>query len=677
MTEPVIVRWGGGLAGFAPNPDPDHPEPPELVERAAELVHTLVGQPHTETVDFRRWPIWGLLRDRTMWCFTVQGRGGGFGRAGVCEFLFLPGDWHPARAWRTGLAKVGADGRLTRGGDRPPFDLTPARPAVVAALTGLAAGRRKLALDGEPHEVAAVIAALLTVLPVAVAAERFWITYPVKPPVAAGAVATGRWPADLARERDADRLLAWLDNEDEPSPLPEKEREAVEWMADRALENTAVERYRDAPSMREFVDAVVRDELDVDVEDVPHLLRQDPVRLLRGAGPEVARTWARYRPVEAIGELLHGLPDTKLRGMLFDGVLEASVTTCPGLFPPTPEGSLAGWHDLLADLLRWKYPAKSAVAQFVREYLCVPGGPLESPEARVQATGWLRRLGLTAEDPGLEDLFPMPVEDIAAELEQRGRLSEPHKRRLLHAADPVGVLRAVLDHLPRPSPKAAVSMLQAVPDEPRRRTLLSEMLEAMRRGGDHDDAISRWLTDVVRSWPTSDSGLVVDVGARLLNDARQVDSGFLREVLRFVAAGQPAGLSALVGEAGSRLGAGGQADLARRPVPVGAGPENPVGEQAVGRYSFPDEQKPQPKRQLRRRRTPSRPKPRKRDRGDETVRGEAPRATPVAEIEATGRTGGRRAGVGALGEHLPAIVVWLLLLVTVLTAAALVFTLVN
>ncbi|WP_432989153.1 hypothetical protein [Dactylosporangium sp. CA-233914] len=156
-------------------------------------------------------PVWTLLHLNpdpygSMWCFVEQGRGGAFASDGGCRVSFAKlGRHHPADVWRAGrdLAWTAAP--------RTEPDLRLARDVLAA----IAAERNRIGLPAAAGSNAALVEAVLSVLPARVAAGWVWSTHLFGV---------------------ADRFVAGrLDDEDRgPAPqLPPQYGPALDWLAER------------------------------------------------------------------------------------------------------------------------------------------------------------------------------------------------------------------------------------------------------------------------------------------------------------------------------------------------------------------------------------------------------------------------------------------------------------
>lgn len=538
MTEHVVVEWGdksGG--GFVPYTDPRRGAPPgpAFVKVAHDMQDDVVHQPPDDARDNDRFPVWGLqqvdVEDHgPHWCFTVQGRGGTFGRAGSCQYLFVPAGADPAEVWAYGVALVGPDGRL----GHEPHGVVSAVDSerLVGPLTALAQRRRRIALAGDPAEVAAVIGSLVRVLPSAVVAEHIWMTYPMTPPVMDKRPSvTGQWPAEQADSQSARGVARWLESDPDevPETLPPRAEEAIRWLAHLAADGRRDHRHRDQPSLRALLDLVIAEELGITEADIGRLVQAHDPRLRDGTNPEMVRRWASRQSDAAIGALLRN-PPSWLEAMLFEGVLQAQLLAengrNPARFPPAQ--APARWHDRIADLLRARYQNRAELVRFVRDHVTGPGKPLGSADLVHHHRKWLERVGISSTDPST-GIFPVPVKEIAASLGQSGRILPVHQEFLRAAPDPVEAIRSVVGRMSEMTAPAA-AVLMAVPEDEADMCRVLRML--LKQTGSRVN-VSDWLDQVVRA-ATSErvKDAVITVGIEHLGkQPGQLPDAFLASVL--------------------------------------------------------------------------------------------------------------------------------------------------
>ncbi|MET8758766.1 hypothetical protein [Lentzea sp. NPDC004782] len=562
MTEHVVVEWGdksGG--GFVPYTDPRRGAPPPraFVKVAHDLQDDVVHQPPDDARDNDRFPVWGLQQVEVedhgpQWCFTVQGRGGAFGRAGSCQFLFAPAADNPAEVWAYGAKLVGVDGRL--GLAARPVTLPPvAAESLVGPLTALAQRRRRIALTGDPTEVASVILHLISALPDAVVAEHIWMTFPLNIPILDQRPSvTGQWPAEQSDNLNARQVARWLepDPAEEPEPLPPRADEAIRWLARTVTTRRLDAGYRAHPSVRVLLETIIASELDITEADIGRLVHAHDRRLRDGLNPDLVRRWAGQQPNAAISELLR-LPPSWLEDELLEGLLEAQRHAEPGQNPAKfpPANATRGWHERLANLLRARCPERDGLLQFVREHVTAPGKPLGTPELVLQHRVWLEHLGVPPGDPSV---FGVPVKEIASALARSGRISAAHRDTLRAAPDQIGALKKVVQRMPEVTADHAAVLMTVPDEEDGMRQVLEIVLEHNRH---RDERAATWLAEVVqRATSGRVKRAVVTAGVGHLGrfQAGPLPAAFLSCVLQHWSDGEDDPASArLLRDAASRL----------------------------------------------------------------------------------------------------------------------------
>ncbi|MFD4676137.1 hypothetical protein ACFWNN_40875 [Lentzea sp. NPDC058450] len=351
MNEFVLVEYGdrknGG--GFIPYVDERWPAPPPAFVSAAEnLVRGNVPPPPEKTVyDGHHHPMWSLrlvdVEGEPHWCFAVQGCGGAFGRSATCQFLFVSADFPPHLLWSRASACVRPDGLLAHPDvvgiahmPRPPVSAH----AVLVGLRGLFSGDSRIVLPGSAVDVAALIGALLAVLPLVVVARHVWSTYLVRRPVRdPRSIVTGRWPQELPGANPA--LQHWMERAPDRAYPPVRHPQAdevVDWLVGLAVNgNELPPSYVTQPDVEALSELVAVQQLDFDRTDVPRLLDAGDDRLTFGRGRALLAEWVADSPVQAITRLVRGL-DEAHEHAVFDTVLDVHQRAAPGanlaLFPP-------------------------------------------------------------------------------------------------------------------------------------------------------------------------------------------------------------------------------------------------------------------------------------------------------------------------------------------------------
>jgi len=506
MSDYVLVEYGdleGG--GFVPYVAEGRPEPPAPFTAAAtRLVQNNVPQPPEPDDDGHRHPLWSLrvvdVEAERHWCFAVQGRGGAFGQAGMCQFLFAPVTAHPGDLWHDAVGLVRPDGRLAHPGAGPGTGHW-RRPReadrVRAGLAGLFAGEAKVVLDGEPLDVAATVGALLSVVPAAVARERVWSTCLVRRPTQDNRpIVTGHWPDALPGGNEG--LRSWLKRPAERgAPVAHARAEqVVDWLAHRgALGERLPDHLAELPDLDALTAAVVRTELDFELPDVGGMLALHDQRLLLGRGLELLGEWVAHNPLQAVRHLVDPLPAAHEHAV-FDALLDEHVQAAPGanpaLFPPAAS-VVPGWAEKLVPLLKGRF-THGQLVDFVRDYLIAPGRPLHGADAYLAHEGWLTSLGVPPGDPSL-GIYEVPTRLIAEELGRTGQLSATGRRFLLGAVDPVGEAKRVVDQHATAPPAVVAELIGLFDDRARIAAVLDHALDRGLPGGGHRWA-EEWLAEV-------------------------------------------------------------------------------------------------------------------------------------------------------------------------------------
>ncbi|GAA3883087.1 hypothetical protein GCM10022243_54630 [Saccharothrix violaceirubra] len=525
MTEFVLVEYGdleGG--GFVPYVAEGRPAPPAPYTAVATKLLTNVPQPPEPADDGFRYPMWSLRRvdvdGEPHWCFAVQGRGGAFGQAGMCQFLFAPAAFNPATLWYGAVRLVRADGRLVHPEAGEPSD-TWLRPVsaerLSGALTALFAGDSKVVVDGGPVDVAATIGALLSVVPLSVVDGYVWTTCLVRRPVQdSRPLVTGRWPEELPGGNAG--LRSWLDRAPEKPGTPvahPKTPEVVAWLTDLGARDLSLpEEYAAAPTLADLAELIATKQLDIDPADVPHLLAKDDPRLAIGRGRELVSRWAADDPAGAITRLV-GSPklSPQLTEILFDSLLDAHVHAAPGtnpaLFPPAAK-AVAGWEAVLTRLLRDRFEDRPRMVEFVRDYVIAEGRPLHDGDAQLAHGRWLTALGVSPDDPA-SGIYPVPTARIVAEIRERRSLGSVGRAFLAAAADPVAQVRVVLDGLDSVPPVVAAEFVALCPDDRQAGEVLTYALDrGQARAG--VAWAEKWLLEVHDRVEAGRRGVVLDTG---------------------------------------------------------------------------------------------------------------------------------------------------------------------
>jgi hypothetical protein len=510
VIEKTFVEWGNPIAGsgFVPFDDPKR-EPAGKPFRitAEDLLSGPLGQPPPGTAGNDRHPAWSLHQVNVNgvgphWCFAVQGREGAFGLAGSCQFVFVPIKADPVDVWRECTRLVGPDGRLRY----QPHDRTPAAPPeppslVEKAMTALARGRRRVAVDADPAAVAATIECLLRVVPIEVVQAYLWTTWLLKHPVVGDLpLVAGRWPDEFRDTPAAIPVARWLARPvAEPNrKLPFRGAEAIAWLTEAALSGRPEAQHYRARShdMIGLLDAVARDDPGLRLDDVPGLVETGSPKLSHGEGRKLTVLWAEKQPEKAIASLVTHRVDGELAAVLMDGLLDAHVRAGSGknpvFFPPAAEPH-PGWHSYLAEALRTRF-GHPDLLEFVRNYLVAAGRPLADRGVRAQWRHWLTLLGVSQ----MLGIFPVPTESIIEDLTRSGQISSQSKQLLRSATDIEGELNRVIDLKEKITPDEGAELLLCAADVGQSDATVWELAKHMLEHNGHD-ASERdgWLGQVI------------------------------------------------------------------------------------------------------------------------------------------------------------------------------------
>ncbi len=472
MTDYVLVEYGdleGG--GFVPHVADDRSAPPAAYTAVATKLLTNVPQRAEPADDGHLHPMWSLrhvdVDAAPHWCFAVQGRGGAFGQAGMCQFLFVPGSHDPATFWYEAVRGIRADGLLEHPDVAEPADrwIRPVDPdRLSAALTALFADAQAVVVDGGPVDVAATLNALIALLPLDVVRRHVFSTYLVRRPVRdPRPPVTGRWPERLHGGNAG--LSSWLERAAEQRGKPvahPKTADVVAWLTGLAARREALPtRYLAVPTLAELVERIAARELDFEQADVPRLLAAGDARLATGRGRDLVSRWAADAPVEAITRLAGKPLSPELAEIVFDSVLDVHVNapphTNPALFPPAA-GKVPGWSATLARLLKARFDDRARLVEFVRDYVIAEGRPLHGEDRHLAHEAWLTELGVSPADPTV-GIYGVPTARIVADIRRHKALGPTARTFLVAAADTPREVRAVIDGLGAVTPAIAVDLI--------------------------------------------------------------------------------------------------------------------------------------------------------------------------------------------------------------------------
>lgn len=525
MIPVTFIQWGGQAGGgFAPVLDDHRRVPAQAFQALAdEYVRDVDGvpQPPAEAPDIAGHPALGLRMVAVPghgdhWCFSVQVKGGSFGRTGICQFLFAAaGDCEPAQVWEYCVASVAEnDGVLPRSiaEDGLPEDgmwrpsrhwAKPSVDTVSAVLVDLADGNSPIRVDGAPGDVAAAIGGLLRVVPVAVARERVWTTYLlIVPGDRRFRFVSGLWPAELREEELAGRVARWLSPAAAlPTVLtrPPEFEQAIEWLAYRALNGASLRDYHHLPSMAALVAEVCHAELTfLRPEEIPAAVDRRDERVLRPENHPSLLSWARAEPDAAIEKLcdaVHGpVPDA-----VFDALVEAHLAALSLnlLRLPPSRHQDPRWSARLRELLLRSYPELRSRVAFVRGALTGPGMPLARSAAKLAARQWFVDLGFDEDDPALADLFPVTVAQAAEEFSAGGVLGA-RGLRYLESDEPVPALKALIAELGVVTPAMAMELARHGGDGVGvSQVLRAAIMHNEQRHGGFGTTVTEWLTTAI------------------------------------------------------------------------------------------------------------------------------------------------------------------------------------
>jgi hypothetical protein len=529
MNELAIVEYRDKGAGLQPVPAAGVPAGSPLWAVTSRLMGRLISQPPGE-LDTRRHPAWSLhLADVDgvpHWCFAVQaGMNGVLGAAGGCQFVFAPESWSPAQVWNTCVARVDA-GQLTAlpsaGSGVPAASAGPGQRDVGQLVEALAREEDRIAVAGDPQEVAVLFAAAFRVLPAGLIGRYLWTTCLLQPPFEARPVVAGRWPTDFRRsdDRGARYVDDWLRSR-KPSagPLGPRSRDAVDWLVREATTKRVTAPFAataraQVDTMPALLELIARDHLPVSATDVPELLGSpEGQRRLLGEAPDLAAAWADLHPSRAMDRVVDPSVDPRLAWPLARGVMDHAVRTgCDVLLPPDRWASAGEGRGRLAAILT-EHLSQEQIADWARQVY--RGGP-DARRALVDRRDGLEALGLSRVT--CPDLFPIDLDGIVALLRDGRGLPHHVVEDLRAAPEPaaeIGRLLARVD-LASLTPRDAAELVAAAhaadPWTPRAADTAARVVEQIVRG--------RWRSD-----PTTAGGWVRELLDALGEDAVGAASG--------------------------------------------------------------------------------------------------------------------------------------------------------
>jgi len=443
----IVVRWAD-LQGTGFSRHDPQSAPPAYWAAGERLLRSDLSQPPEAVRSTVAHPIWTLrhldVDGRGHWCFAVQGRRGPFGVAGGCRFGFVPDTVPPAAAWELGREQVAEQDAATIG---------PAPPELVeGVLAGVCLWRPRLPVGNDPAEAAAVIGAVLRVVPHRIARRWSWSTCLLfRPEPADRWVVGGLWPADFEQW---DRVLAARTAQLFRTPAPGPSDLRHEPDGEQLVRNLpGLVRYaragieldpallHAAEDMREVLDHVARHELPLTVHDLPAALSwpHGPKKLRADLG--LLHEWVEldWRAARAALVTLH---DPIIVGALFDALLDRQDTATENVlgFPTAAEPPDPAWAALLAELIRKKHHQARDRAQLI-EKLTAPSGPLHDLNDLRALHTWLRDdLGLSPKTH--HKLYPARPDAVVAMINTDRYLPKEAETELRRCADR---LQVVLD----------------------------------------------------------------------------------------------------------------------------------------------------------------------------------------------------------------------------------------
>ncbi|WP_433719693.1 hypothetical protein ACQP2Y_33145 [Actinoplanes sp. CA-051413] len=489
----IMVQWADLTGrGFSPH-DVGPAAPREYWAAAERLLQADLSQPPEGIRSTDGHPVWTLRRvavqGRRLWCFVVQGRRGPFGVAGTCRFAFAAEGMSALDAWTAGT-ELAAE-------DRPALpDDERFQTVVMQVLGGIVTRQAAVPVDGDPAQIAAIIPAVLRVLPERELRTWSWSTCMLQRPDSPELrVVAGGWPADFRRQEPhrADSIDQWFRR----GPVTEEEIKtrlgtaAVRRGFEYLVHYAATGKRPDPDLLR---GELTLDEMLVELghanhvpewHDVPSMM-QTPGgrrRLAEGHLPLVTE-WAGKEPVEAVRVLREEL-SAPLEQALLTGVVRAQDDRPDNILglPTADRPELTAWHERLATLLLSAYPQPKRLRS-VTEGWIARSGVLCDLKDRVAARAWLKRLGLTTQADS--EYFPPDAGIVVGELNEHLVYTQAAHDEVVLAAKPLRFLGSLTKQL-QPLPSQAVG------------TML--WLSAMEtpRAGTEPDVLQRLARDLTRT----------------------------------------------------------------------------------------------------------------------------------------------------------------------------------
>lgn len=474
-------KQGLGFSEYTPPGSPRAPREFKSVADDLLFVKKVVAQPRDEFQETLPHPVWSLrvvkVGARRYWCFAVQGRGGPFGPAGTCRFMFAPVDVHPADVWRAGMRQAAAD----HGGELAAPDRDWVNEHVPEVLRALALeGPAQVRLPGSPADAAGLIEVVLNTLPRRLVAEWAWSTCLLKVPAAKG-LAAG-WPEEF--RTTVPRLADQLDQilkppptteqfshlpADEFSDLPADEaREAREnaytWLVGQATSgkrDPLIEQEKStvatAATMGGLLSAISREIRPPGWRDVPKLLESAEGRAKLKNQPTLVRLWTQNDTSAAFHHMF-GEPEQWIRMAIFDALVTLQRGRQDNFMGWPTARKPRGQHPGLGPLLREYRPDEAQRAELIRQ-LQRDSGLFEGDDL-LAAHDWLARNARLAPRRA-PDLFPGRREVVEAEIGNARDLTPRARDELSRADNPAQWLVELAPHLGWVKSSAAARLVAA------------------------------------------------------------------------------------------------------------------------------------------------------------------------------------------------------------------------
>jgi hypothetical protein len=471
MTDLIVVQYadmeGKGFNRFIPANSP--PVDREFVAAAEALLDGEVSQPRDEFMTTLPHPVWSLRSTkinprRRYWCFAVQGRGGrAFGAAGTCRFMFAPLDVHPFDVWRAGMQRaLSTDHPDGLAATDPDW----VRQHLLDVLGALSAEQRHVRLPGTPTEAAALIGAVLNVLPRYPVAARVWATCllqrPESPEVAAAAL-----PDEL--RVTVPKLAEQLDQLLVQPPAPEQlgqrlgkesRESALMWLVSQASagrRDDFIEQSR-AGTMTELLDEIWRQYGLPNWPDVPALLETPAGKTKLAALPQLVGVWAGHEPVGALRQL-RVESEPWIRREILNVVVPIQLNSRENLLGlPTAQLPVTDAHRRVGGLLVEYEPDEARRAELIRKFQHL--GMLAGTADLLAARDWLER-DVRLVPAKAPDLFPARRNVVEAEIGNARDLTVKAKDELRRADNPAKWLVDLAPSLGPVKTSAAVKIIAA------------------------------------------------------------------------------------------------------------------------------------------------------------------------------------------------------------------------